>query len=167
MCYELSIHIMNIVYIMPWMLCYRYLWLTQWIIDIIIYVTCVNCLATIYQQLPKSSYRCRLSSRRMLLRVRINRNAPLPRELARFSPFSKVDNRWSGCKPFCTPSSISVARWIRAASGAYAQIVLPWTTILTAPRNSLHRVRTAACERAFAIRRPLVVARRCVAAFNL
>lgn len=58
-------------------------------------------------------WHCRLSSRRMLLRVRIKRNAPLPRELVRFSPFSMVDNHWSGCRLFCTPSSISVAPWIR------------------------------------------------------
>lgn len=46
----------------------------------------------------------------MLLRVRMKRRAPLPIEFARLSPFSNVENHCSDCRPFCTPSSISVCR---------------------------------------------------------
>lgn len=87
------------------------------------------------------AYRCRLSSRRMLLRVRIKRKAPLPREVLRFSPLFKVGNHWSGCNPLCMLSSISVAPWI-TLSKAYAEIVLPIYVLHDLAEFSIGIVRT-------------------------
>ena len=119
-------------------------------------------------------WHCLLSSRRMLLRVRMKRNAPLPRELARFSPFSTVDNHWSDCRPFCTPSSISVAPWIRPRRKPTPRLFCHG---LRSSRSLGIRCATCgiACtterEEAFALtpQRTLsiAVATQCVTAFNL